>query len=180
MKNKIICSGVLSVLALTGVANAQTSSGTLGVSATVSGSIVMLITKDTSGMTVGGSSSAATFGFGTVSYYGGTPPTGVTKTLQAGTSFTLATPFDVEVDVANSNSTTFSLAATLTTADTVNSWTVNGFPITSTSGPITSTGGYGAPASYAFNLVVPITLTPVGPATTSPIANTLNFVATAN
>src|ERR1700730_12042229 len=132
MKNKLILIIVLSVFALTGVANAQTGSGTLGVTATVQGSINLTFVTDASGLAVTGTgTSTASLAFGTVSMYGGTVPTNVTKTVTGTTSFSLATPFDVRVDLANSASTTYTLTATLMTADAVNVWSIGATNISS-------------------------------------------------
>src|ERR1700724_2972119 len=135
MKNKIILTSVLSAFALIGVANAQTGSGTLGVSADVAGSINLTFVTDTSGLAVTGATpSPASLPFGGVSMYGGTVPTNVTKTVSGTTSFSLATPFDVRVDLANSASTTYTLNATLATADAVNKWFIGATDISSAAG----------------------------------------------
>src|ERR1700738_3669249 len=108
MKNRLILTIVLSAFALTGVANAQTGSGTLGVSATVQGSINLTFVTDASGMAVTGTAtSTASLPFGNVSMYSGSVPANVTKTVNGVTSFDLSTPFDVRVDLANSASTTY-------------------------------------------------------------------------
>src|ERR1700675_4637203 len=109
MKNRFILTGVLSAFALTGVVKAQTGSGSLGVTATVQGSINLTFVTDASGLAVTGTTtSTASLPFGNVAMYGGSVPTHVTKTVNA-TSFDLSTPFDVRVDLANSASTTYTL-----------------------------------------------------------------------
>ena len=81
MKNKFILITMLSAVAFTAVANAQTGSGTLGVTATVQGSINLTFVTDASGLAVTGTgTSAASLPFGTVGFYGGTVPAHVTKT----------------------------------------------------------------------------------------------------
>src|ERR1700674_860493 len=88
MKNGFVLSTALSAFAFIGIANAQTGSGTLGVSATVTGSISLTFVTDASGMTVTGTgSSTASLPFGTVSMYSGSVPTNVTKTVSGTTSF---------------------------------------------------------------------------------------------
>lgn len=54
MKNRFLLASVLSAFALTGVANAQTGSGNLAVSAAVVGSINLTFVTDTSGLSVTG------------------------------------------------------------------------------------------------------------------------------
>jgi hypothetical protein len=100
--NKMLCF-VLTVFALTGAANAQTGSGTLGVTATVAGSISLTFVTDASGLAVTGTgTSTASLSFGTVSMYSGIVPANVTKTVNGTTSFSLATPFDIRVDLDGS------------------------------------------------------------------------------
>src|SRR3984957_7489421 len=118
MKNKLILTSVLSAFALAGVASAQTGSGTLGVTATVQGSINLTFVTDASGLAVTGTgTSTASLPMGNVSMYSGTLPANVTKTVNGTTSFALATPFDVRVDLANSASTAYTLTATLSAVD---------------------------------------------------------------
>src|ERR1700686_2459375 len=125
MKNQFILARVLSAFALIGVANAQTGSGTLGVTATVAGSINLTFVTDASGLAVTGTgTSTASLPFGAVSMYAGSVPTNVTKTVNGSTSFALATPFDVRVDLANSISTAYTLNVTLSTADAINTWLI--------------------------------------------------------
>src|SRR3954468_10770328 len=116
---------IVAAFTLIGVASAQTGSGTLGVSETVAGSINLTFVTDASGLAVTGTgTSTAALPFGTVSMYGGTIPANVTKTVSGTTSFSVATPFDVKVDLANSASATFILTATLATPDAVNTWLI--------------------------------------------------------
>jgi hypothetical protein len=172
MKNGFILTSVLSAFALTGVANAQTGSGTLGVSATVQGSINMTFVTDASGLAVTGTTtSTASLPFGNVSMYSGTVPTNVTKTIHA-TSFDLSTPFDVRVDLANSASTTYTLTATLAAADSINTWSLGAIDI-SAAAPhaLTAAGVFGTAVPYTLKLTVPAS------ATAGSISNSINFTA---
>jgi hypothetical protein len=177
MKNKLILTTVVSIFALSGVANAQVSgSGTMGVTATVQGSINLTFVTDASGLAVTGTTtSVASLPFGTVQMYGGTVPTNVAKTLNGVASFLLSTPFDVRVDLANSPSTTYTLAATLSTADAINTWLIGATNI-STGAPtsITATGAYATAVPYTLNLTIPAS------ASAGLITNSMNFAATAN
>lgn len=157
LTNRIILTTVLSAFGLTGVANAQTGSGTLGVTATVDGSINMTFVTDAGGLAVTGTgTSAASLPFGHVTMYGGSVPAGVTKTVNGTTDFSLTTPFDVRVDLANSISTTYTLTATLATADAVNKWFIGATDISS-AGPfaLTAAGVYGTAVPYTLKITVP-------------------------
>ena len=157
MKNRFLLASVLSAFAITGVANAQTGSGTLGVTATVQGSISLTFVTDASGLAVTGTgTSTASLPFGNVSMYSGTVPANVTKTVAGITSFSLATPFDVRVDLANSASTTFTLTATLATADAVNKWFIGATDISSAAGfALTAAGEFGTAVPYTLKITVP-------------------------
>jgi hypothetical protein len=157
MKNKYIFTGVLSIFAFTGVVNAQTGSGTLGVTATVQGSINLTFVTDASGLEVTGTgTSTASLPFGNVQMYGGTVPANVTKTVTGVASFSLATPFDVRVDLANSASTTYTLTATLAAADATNTWKLGAIDI-SAAAPhaLTAAGEFGMAVPYTLKLTVP-------------------------
>ena len=82
MKKGIIATLALSAFSVAGIASAQTGSGTLGVTATVQGSIDLTFVTDASGLAVTGTgTSAASLAFGAVGMYGGTTPANVTKTV---------------------------------------------------------------------------------------------------
>ena len=175
MNNKFILTIVISAFALNGAANAQTGSGTLSVSADVQGSINLTFVTDASGMAVTGTTtSTASLPFGAVRMHGGTVPANVTKTVNA-SSFDLSTPFDVRVDLANSPSTTYTLAAALAAADSTNTWSLGVTDISAgASHALTSTGVYATAAPYTLKLRVPASSLP------GLISNTINFTATAN
>ena len=173
MKSKLILTSVLSAFALTGVASAQTGSGTLGVTATVQGSINLTFVTDASGMAVTGTAtSTASLPFGNVSMYGGTLPGNVTKTINGVTSFDLSTPFGVRVDLANSASTTYTLTATLATADATNVWSLGAIDI-SAAAPhaLTAAGVFATAVPYTLKIRVPASLA------AGLISNSINFTA---
>jgi hypothetical protein len=173
LQNKLILTSVLSAFALIGVANAQTGSGTLGVTATVLGSINLTFVTDASGLAVTGTgTSIALLPLGNVSMYSGTVPANVTKTITGTTSFSLSTPFDVRVDLANSASTTYTLTATLAVVDSINTWWLGAIDI-SAGAPhaLTAAGVFGTAVPYTLKLTVPSS------ATAGLISNTINFTA---
>lgn len=154
MHNKLILKSVLTAFALAGVANAQTGSGTMGVTATVQGSINLTFVTDASGLAVTGTTtSTASLPFGTVQMYGGSVPANVTTTLTGVTSFSLATPFDVRVDLANSPSVTHTLTATLSAADATNTWLIGATDISAgTAATLTAAGAYATAVPYTLKV----------------------------
>jgi hypothetical protein len=178
MNNKLFLAGIFSALMLVGSAGAQATagSGSIGVSATVQGSINLTFVTDANGLAVTGTTtSAASLPLGTISMYGGTVPANVTKTINGFASFNLATPFDILVNLANSPSTAYTLAATLSSPDSNRSWLLGAIDISSgTSTSITGSGVYATAVPYVLNLLVP------AGSTAGAVANTINFTATAN
>ena len=146
--------------------------------------LTIILQSDASGLTLGGSgSSAATMSFGTMQAFGGTTPTGATKTLTA-TNFTISSPFDVKVTCSNLLtllpctilvSPTYILTAQLQSTDAINTWKIGSTTLSSAS-PITltSSGTYGMVTSYTLGLTIPFTESFGG------ISNTVNFFAVAN
>jgi hypothetical protein len=129
---------------------------------------------DAAGITLGGSgTSAATIAFGSVQAYGGSVPTHVTKTVNGTTNWSLATPFDVVVEVANQTSSNYTLTAALQTTDATNTWALGATTLTTTAQSLTATGAYGSTA-YTLTLTIPFS------AAAGAISNTINFTATAN
>jgi len=165
----------LATLVSSPVFAATTASGTVAVTATVASSVSLTFVTDPAGITLGGTgTSAATVAFGNVQAYGGVVPANVTKTVNGTTNWTLSTPFDVVVAVANQVSSNYTLTAQLNTADATDTWKIGASTITSASATtLTATGAYGTTA-YTLGLTIPFTKA------AGAITNTLNFVATAN
>ncbi|MBV8151516.1 MAG: hypothetical protein JO101_06440 [Candidatus Eremiobacteraeota bacterium] len=152
-----------------------TASGTLAVTATVASSINLVFNTDASGVSLtGAGTNAATLAFGTVQAYGGALGANVTRTVGA-TSFTVSTPFDVNVAKANSSSGSYQLTAQLASVDSTNTWQVGGVLVTGGSAAtITSTGAYASNVAFTLALTVPFS------EAAGSISNTINFTATAN
>jgi hypothetical protein len=177
IRNRFILTTALSAFALMGIANAQTAgSGTLEVTASVQGSLNLTFVTDGNGLAVTGTTtSTGALPFGTVSMYGGTIPANVIKTVNGTTSFDLSTPFDVRVDQSNSASTTYTLSATLATADASNKWSIGGTDISSAAAfALTSTGAYATAVPYVFKLEVPAT------EASGSVSNSIGFTAISN
>jgi hypothetical protein len=157
-------------------AQGQTSSGTLTVTATVQSSISLTFITDANGVALTGSgTNVATLNFGSVSQFTSPPPK-VTETIGA-TSFTVSTPFDVSVIKSNLTSANYALTAEVQTADAVNTWMIDTFPLTTVPAAATSltvTGVYGASVLHTLFLTIPFN------AGAETISNSINFVATAN
>jgi hypothetical protein len=173
MKLRFIPASVVFTFAIIGVANAQTGSGTLGVTATVQGSINLTFVTDASGLAVTGTgTSTASLPFGNVSMYSGTVPANVTKTVNGVTSFALSTPFDVRVDLANSASTAYTLTATLSAVDGTNTWSLGAIDISAGAAhALTAAGVYGTAVPYTLKITVPASLA------AGLISNSINFTA---
>jgi hypothetical protein len=74
----------------------------MAVRITVASAVTVTIQSDASGLALGNSgTSAVTASLGTISAYGGTVPTGGARTVNGTTNWTVSTPFDVVVGVAN-------------------------------------------------------------------------------
>lgn len=155
---------------------AVTSSGTLAVTATIASSIMLVFDTSSSGLALTGSGTgAATMAFGTVQAYGGTVPTGATRTVNGTTNYTYSSPFNVKVTLANSASLSYTLTAALNAADAVNTWQVDSVTLSTTAQTVTATGTYGSDQSHTLALTIPFS-----EATGTAISNTVNFTATAN
>jgi hypothetical protein len=130
------------------------------------------IISDPSGITLTGSGTpAATMSFGAVQAFGGSVPSGVTKTVGAN-SWTLSTPIDLHVTQLGI-SASYRLTAQLTLADAQNTWKLNAVTLSTAASTITASHGYGT-AAYTFSLTIPFS------AAAGLISNTINLVVTAN
>jgi hypothetical protein len=178
LKFLIVTTAVIVMISSMAMAQAgNTASGTLTVTATVNSSINLVFNSDAAGVALssGAGTNSATLAFGNVSAFGAVAAN-VTRTVVAGTSFTVSTPVDVLVSKANSSSANYTLKAQLGSADAVNTWQVAGNTVTNASATtITATGAYGSNASEALAITVPFTT-----ASGTNISNTVNFTATSN
>jgi hypothetical protein len=177
MKKVLLLTIFAALMMISSAAVAQTTAnGTLNVTATVNGSIQLVFISDGSGVPLTGSgTSTATLAFGNISAFGAIAAN-ITRTVVAGTSFTVSTPVDVQVNKTNSASANYTLTAQLGATDAVNTWQVAGSTVTNASATtITATGAYGSPASETIAITVPN-------ATTSGtlISNSIKYLATAN
>jgi len=146
--------------------------------------LAISVQSDASGLALGGSgTAAASMSFGTMRAFGGTVPSGVTRTV-TGSTWTISTPFDVQVTCSNLLtllpctlllSPTFTLTAQLQSSDVTNTWKINSLALnSSTATTLVSAGSYGVASSYTFALTIPFAESP------GIVSNTINFVAVAN
>jgi hypothetical protein len=177
MKKVMMGCFVVAVLAVpTFVKAADTATGALAVTGTVASSISLTVETGTVGpVLTGTTTNAASTNLGTTfAKYGGTTPTGWTRTLQA-TTWTLASDFKVKVVQANSASANYTLVTNLDEDPGTVTWTSGILPYVAIAAHnLTSTGAYGTAANYAWTIVIPDALV------TPNLANTMHFDATAN
>jgi len=139
----------------------------------VSQTVTLTFVTDAGGITLMGSgTSVASLSFGSVQAFGGTIPTGVTKSTNS-SSLTLSTTIDVQVSKSGLISSSYTLTGQLLSADLQNTWKFKGVTLSTTAVTITSTGAYGSTAN-SFSLTVPFS------ASAGTISNTINFIVTAN
>jgi hypothetical protein len=178
MKKVMLLTIFAALMMISSAAVAQTTaSGVLTVSATVNGSIQLVFNSDGAGVALasGAGTNTATLAFGSVSAFGPVAA-GITRTVVAGTSFTVSTPVDVLVSKSNSTSANYTLKAQLGTADATNTWQVAGNTVTSAAATtITATGTYGSNSAEAIAITIPFTT-----ASGTLISNSINYTATAN
>ena len=158
-----------------------TASGSLAVQLQNGSGLQMVLYSDPSGVTLGNSgTAAASLNFGNVSAYGSLGAN-VTRTNKSG-SFTVSTPFDINVQVSGLASTSYTLSASLaSTAPTGITLQVDAVSLTTTSQSIQTNGTYGTNVSHSLSAVVLTTAYGSGgPQTGTQLTSTINFVATAN
>lgn len=154
----------------------QTGTGTLTISATVQSSISVILVSDASGVALSGSgTNAASMAFGNISAYGVSFNTGVTQTRNGMTNFSVSTPFVVRVEKSNSASATYTLMATLTTADAAHVWTIDIIDLSDgVVKQLTATGTYSADVSHTLKITTPVATL------AGAVSNSIGFLATAN
>lgn len=160
--NKLLLVALLCLVGLAPSAHAQIS-------------LLMTFTSDPSGITLGGLGlGSATVSFGNVRAFGGSVPTGVTKT-RVGNAFVLSTPIDVQVTGVSIITPSYTLAVKEAVADPLDifkwgSSTLNSAGFTT----LTSTATYLTFVPWTFSITVPFSNSP------GAMSNTLNFLATGN
>jgi hypothetical protein len=158
-----------------------TANGSLTVQLQNGSGLQMVLYSDPSGVSLGNSGTAnATLAFGNVAAYG-TLNSNVTRS-NGTNSFTVSTPFDVNVQVSGIASTSYTLSASLASAaPTGVTLQVDSVSLSTSSQSVQTNGTYGSNVSHTLSAVI---LTAAsgsgGPTTGTQLTSTINFVATAN
>jgi hypothetical protein len=177
---RVLLAGLMAGI-LCGAASAQTTAqGTINATLVNMNGIAIVFYSDSAGVTLGGSSSAATMNLGTISAVGPLSP-GVTRTSSSSSQFTVASPFYLSV-IGGNFSASYQLTAQLAAAaPTGISCSLGAIPLSTTAQTLTTSGTYNTNVVYNMNLTVS-TAAPGsgGPATGTPITTTIQFTATAN
>ncbi len=143
--------------------------------ATRAQTLTITFTASAGAIAIGGAgTSSISVNFGNVQAFGGSAPSGVTKSISA-TGWTLDTSFDVLVTKTGLSSSSYTLKAQLQSADFTDTWKLAGVRLSSaSSASLNLLGSYGAKTPYAFALTIPFD------ASAATISNTVNFLAVAN
>jgi hypothetical protein len=138
--------------------------------------VTITFNSDPGGISLAGTgTSSASLALGNVQAFGGSVPTGVTKTLNGTTNWTLSTPLDVLVTKSAFLSANYTLTAQLQISDPNVTWTLGGVALSSASaGTVTLSGSYDINSAYTLALTIPFS----APAAT--FNNTIDFIAIAN
>jgi len=145
-------------------------------SGSAAGSLTLTFSSNASGISMGGTgTSSASIAFGSVRAYGGSVPTGVTKSLNGTTNWTLSTPINVEVTKSGVTSASYTMTAQLKTSDATLTWKLGSATVTSASpATVTTSGVYGSSTPYTFSLTIPFS------ASARSVNNTVDIVVTSN
>jgi hypothetical protein len=175
---------VLSTVILVATCSGAFAQATIAMSGTLAPTYQLIISGNEAGPTVSGAATAATIALGTINFYGTlSNAAGVTQVNSGSTSgsntgaIALSFPVNIEVDKANSPSANFTLNAALSAAAvTGTTVTMGGSTLTTTAAAsvLTSTGVYGAPASYVVGLNVGATVLQ----SASPLGQTIDITFT--
>lgn len=163
-------------------AQAPTATGVINAQLTNKNGIALVFDSDPGGVTLGAAgSSAASLSFGAISAFGPLSP-GVTRPSVTAASFTVRSPFDIQVIQGGLTSTSYTLSASLAgPAPTGLSYKVDTVSLTAVAQNIQTNGVYDTDVAHNLDLVVS-TASPGagGPAVGTPLTATINFTATAN
>lgn len=165
MRNTLILAAA-GILCLGTVANAQVvnAGGSLALTGTVEGSILLTFHQNTSGgITLGGDgTSSASAALTTVSMYG--TPDGVfaaganfVKSSTPGAGFTMSGTYNVKVDQANTSSASYNLQAALNSSDANYGWAVNGQTLSTIAATVSTGQTYGSQTLQTLVIDVPVT-----------------------
>jgi hypothetical protein len=171
-KAALVAAGLMTIPSA--VAAQDTATGTLTVTATVESSIALTFENDAAGVALtGAGTNTATMALGAISAYNTLSTPGVTRTVSA-SDFTVSSPFGVKVIKANGASASYTLAASLASADAAHTWRINATTLTTSNQNLGSSYAYGSAVAHTMYLTVPFT------SSTGALSKVINFTATAN
>ncbi len=181
-RSRILVAAAFMLTSASMLAQTPTASGTINATLTNKNGIALVFDTDPSGVTLGAAgSSNASLSFGTISAFGPLSP-GVTRPSVTAASFTVRSPFDIQVIQGGLTSTSYTLSASLAgPAPTGLSYKVDTVTLTTAAQRIQANGVYDTDVAHNLDLVVS-TASPGagGPAVGTPLTATINFTATAN
>lgn len=157
-------------------------------SGTINGTLVhrsgmaLVFNTATSGVALSGADTAsASLGFGTISAYGPISPN-VTRSNVTGSSYTISTPFAVQVIEGGLSNTSYKLSANLAAAAPAGlTYTVDSVTLTTASQTVQASASFNTDIVHTLNLVVSTAAPGAGgPAVGTQLSATINFTATAN
>lgn len=166
----------------TDTTTSSTATATLAVSFVNQAALAIYFIQNGSGVafTSGNNTSAAALDFGNVSAYG-TLPAGVTQTSLTPTQYTLRTFFNAKVKSSGTSSANYDMQAALASAaPTGLTYAVQSVTLTTSPQTVRSAANYGTSYKYTLDLIVLSAAAPTGPTTGTPLAETLDFTASAN
>jgi hypothetical protein len=182
LKTRMLAAFLCIFAASAAVGQNPTATGTINATLINSSGLAIAFDSATSGVPLGASgSSAATLNFGTITAYGSVPA-GVTRTGPSGGSFTVSTPFNVNVTIGGITSQSYTLTAQLAAAaPTGLTYKIDSVTLTTGSQTVQANGTYGTDVGHTLYLQVS-TASPGsgGPTVGSALSSTINFTATAN
>jgi hypothetical protein len=163
-------------------ASAQTAQGTVNATLINRSGIAIVFDSDPAGVSLGANgTSAVTLDMGDISAYGPLSA-GVSRSGVNAASFTVSTPFDVDVEIGGITSPSYTLTAQLaSTAPTGFTYRVDSVNLSTAVQTVATGGTYNTDVQHNLGIIVS-SASPGsgGPAIGTPLTTTINFVATAN
>jgi hypothetical protein len=159
-----------------------TATGTINATLINKSGISLIFDSDPGGVALGNTgTSAASLSFGTISAFGPLS-LGVSRTPPVAGTFTVSTPFDVQVISGGLTSTSYTLSAQLAaTAPAGFTYAVDAVTLSTTNQNIQTNGTYNTDVLYSLILTVSTAAPGAGgPAVGTPLTTTINFTATSN
>ncbi len=164
-----------------GNGSGATATATLNAQEINNPGIAIFLVADASGAPITGGAFNAALDFGTIAA-AGSLPAGVTRTSVSGSSFTVATFVDLNVEKGGFSSSSYTMRAALAaTTPTGLTYKANGVTLTTSAQTITNAGIYNSNQAYTLDIVVSTAAPGAGgPNVGTLLSDTIDFTATAN